>query len=148
MAKAVGQRHGAGLFGLVALLAALANGGQARADNGGQAPPACWFYKYQWVYYRMVPNAAPPVSFATSGTGTGLMVTDGTPPSPAESEAIAADIRGRLPRGDAAAPPPQAFIQSISRMACPKPLDGMTVALAKVWLRQPEPPPAPPAPRR
>lgn len=102
---------------------------------------ACWFYKYQWVYYRMVPNTAPPTTFPTSGTGNGLWVTDGEPPSVEESELILNEIRRTLPRGDAAAPPPQAFIQNVSRMACPPSLDGMSLDLARVWLRQPSPPP-------
>jgi hypothetical protein len=101
----------------------------------------------------MVPNVAPPTTFATSGFGTGLLVTDGTPPSGAETEALLADIQRTLPRGDAAAPPPKAFIQGIGRVACPKDMANMDLPTARIWLHQPEiaPAPNPPgngAPRR
>ncbi|MCR6629162.1 MAG: hypothetical protein NVV74_03400 [Magnetospirillum sp.] len=111
-----------------------------QAEGKDQIAPACWFYKYQWAYFRMVPNTWPRTTFSTAGIGTGLMVTDGRPPSAAETDAIIADIQKNLPRGDAEAPPPRASIQSISRIACPKPLDGMELAVAKIWLRQPEVP--------
>lgn len=122
------------IYGMVLLLAAV----PARAEM----QVACWFYKYQWVYYRMVPNTAPPTTFPTSGTGNGLWVTDGEPPSADESELILNEIRRTLPRGDAAAPPPQAYMQNINRMACPASLDGMSLDLARVWLRQPSVPSA------
>ena len=122
------------MCGMVLLLTAV----PARAEQ----LVACWFYKYQWVYYRMVPNTAPPTTFPTSGTGNGLWVTGGEPPGVDESELILNEVRRTLPRGDAAAPPPQAFVQNVSRMACPPALDGMSLDLARVWLRQPSPPPS------
>lgn len=122
------------LYGTILLLAAV----PARAEN----LVACWFYQYQWVYYRMVPNTAPPTTFPTSGTGNGLWVTGGEPPNVEESELILNEIRRTLPRGDAAARPPQTYIQNVSRMACPASLDGMSLDLARVWLRQPSPPSA------
>lgn len=108
------------------------------ADSQDKAPIACWFYKYQWAYFRMIPNVAPPTPFATGGDGTGLMVTDGRPPSNDETAAIVASIEKTLPRGDLQAPPPQAFIRSVSRIACPRSLDGVDISVAKIWLKQPD----------
>lgn len=125
------------LFGLT-LLAVLGGAMPAQAESEKKIPLACWFYKYQWAYFRMIHHVWPPTSYSTDGTGTGLMVTDGSPPSTAEIEAIITDIQHKLPRGDAEAPPPRAFIQSIGRMACPKDLNGMGLPLAKLWLHQPE----------
>ena len=110
----------------------------SQADSQDKASLACWFYKYQWAYYRMIPNVAPPTPFATGGEGTGVMVTDGRPPSSDETAAIADSIEKSLPRGDLQAPAPQAFIRSVSRIACPRSLDGVDLSVAKIWLRQPD----------
>lgn len=123
------------LGGLAALSVAWA---PLPASAQDKAPLACWFYKYQWAYFRMIPNVAPPTPFATEGQGTGLMVTDGRPPSSEETAAIAASIEKSLPRGDAQAPPPQAFIRSVGRIACPRTLDGLDLTVAKIVLKQPE----------
>lgn len=146
MVTSVRRFRNACLIGGLALLAGTV---PSRAENAGQAPPACWFYNYQWAYFRMVPNTAPPTSFPTTGVGTGVMVTDGRPPSAAETEAIAADIQHTLPQGDQGAPPPRAIVQSVNRIACPQHLEGVSLSVAKIILRQPEPlPPAAEKPGR
>lgn len=70
-----------------------------------------------------------------------MMVTDGKPPNQQETAAITASVEKSLPRGDIQAPPPQASITSLSRVACPKALNGLSLPLAKLWLKQPEPEP-------
>lgn len=125
------------LGGLAALTLACAAPGPANAQAKG--PLACWFYKYQWAYFRMIPNVAPPTPFATGGEGTGLMVTDGRPPTTDETAAIVDSIQKGLPRGDLQAPSPQAFIRGISRIACPRTLDGLDLSVAKIVLKQPAP---------
>lgn len=132
---------GATKFGQVAgaaILLALAVAAPGQAGAQEKPALACWFYKYQWAYYRMIPNVAPPTPFATGGQGTGLMVTEGLPPSSDETAALIAAIQKSLPRGDAQAPPPQAFMRSVSRIACPPSLNGVDIAVAKIWLKQPE----------
>lgn len=126
-------------LGALALLMALGPAVPAWAENQEEQPFACWFYKYQWAYFRMIPNIWPPTTYSTSGVGTGLMVTDGKPPSQQETAAITGSIEKGLPRGDIQAPPPQAFITGLSRVACPKALNGLSLPLAKMWLKQPEP---------
>ncbi len=101
----------------------------------------CWFYTYHWVVYHVTPNVSPITFYTDDGVGTGMLVTDGRQPNDHEIDAVTDAVVARLPRGDAAAPPPDALMSGMARIPCPPSIARLTADSAKLLLQQRDRPP-------